>query len=94
MVEYYKRSLRAPPNRRQKTGQLHPLRFMFSGIECRVLGTFLQGPCWDDVFGADIENFYSSHNYSVFKPKGKVLDTSLNFREGGGIPAERPGQDW
>ncbi len=34
------------------------------------------------VFGADVENFYSAHNYSVYKPIGKVLEVIANLRDG------------
>src|SRR5205823_6477137 len=34
------------------------------------------------TFGADVENFYSSHNYSVVKPSPEVLEMIVNFREG------------
>jgi DNA helicase HerA-like ATPase len=61
---------------------------MFSGIECRVLGTYYrQGG--KPSFGADVENFYSAHNYSAYKPRGKVLEYVVNFREGDGIPGGR-----
>src|SRR5262249_43862964 len=33
-------------------------------------------------FGADVENFYSAHNYSVVKPHPDVLEAIVNFREG------------
>jgi DNA helicase HerA-like ATPase len=58
---------------------------MFSGIECRVLGTYYREN-GKTKFGADVENFYSAHNYSVYKPTGKVLEYIVNFREGDGIP--------
>jgi DNA helicase HerA-like ATPase len=58
---------------------------MFSGIECRVLGTYYRQD-GKTKFGADVENFYSAHNYSVYKPTGKVLEYIVNFREGDGIP--------
>jgi hypothetical protein len=44
-------------------------------------------PC----FGADVENFYSAHNYSVYKPNGKVLEYIVNFREGRNPGQERSG---
>src|SRR5207247_2634184 len=33
-------------------------------------------------FGADLENFYSAHNYRVVKPSAPVLEYIVNFREG------------
>lgn len=85
MVEYYKEEEPGAGKPGQRLDSFTRYEFMFSGIECRVLGTFYRtaGATW---FGADIENFYSSHNYSVYKPKGKVLEYIVNFREGGGIP--------
>src|SRR5438067_652495 len=59
--------------------------FQFSGLECRVLGSFyLEGA--KTTFGADVDNFYSPNNYSVYKPGGRLLEYIVNFREGSGIP--------
>jgi Helicase HerA, central domain len=81
MIEYYKDNQRT-------TGQNNQLdtftryEFSFSGLQCRVLGTFYkEGPAGTN-FGADVENFYSSHNYSVIKPNADVLELIVNFREG------------
>jgi hypothetical protein len=38
------------------------------------------------TFGADVDNFYSPNNYSVYKPAGRVLEYIVNFRKGEGIP--------
>jgi hypothetical protein len=85
MVEYYKEE--APEaGKAQQLDSFTRYEFMFSGVECRVLGTFYKGPDGKTCFGADIENFYSSHNYSVFKPRGKALEYIVNFREDGGVP--------
>lgn len=85
MVDYYKEGLTSGPDGSQKLDSFTRYEFMFSGIECRVLGTYyrLDGKT---CFGADVENFYSAHNYSTFKPRGKVLEYIVNFREGNGIP--------
>ena len=85
MVDYYKEGPTPGPDSSKKLDSFTRYEFMFSGLECRVLGTYYSQkgkPC----FGADVENFYSSHNYSVYKPKGKVLEYIVNFREGDGIP--------
>lgn len=64
MVEYYKDS-------QKTTGQDSQLdsftryEFSFSGLECRVIGTFYKDEKKKTNFGADVENFYSAHNYSV-----------------------------
>jgi hypothetical protein len=50
---------------------LHQLRF--SGVSCRVLGTFRMrqtGKEWTLVFGSDISNFYSGRGMKVYKPVG------------------------
>jgi len=89
MVEYYKDNLKT-------TGQGSQLdtytryEFSFSGIECRILGTFYQDKNHKTRFGADVENFYSAHNYTVVKPYPNVLELIANFREGGivGTPVD------
>src|SRR6266436_6942834 len=63
----------------------HSLRIPW---ECRVLGTFYQDDAENLVFGADLENFYSAHNYSVYKPSGVMLEKIVNFREGDTIPGQ------
>src|SRR3546814_19880084 len=54
--------------------------FSFSGLECRILGTFYkEGGNFE--FGADVENFYSAHNYKVFKATNKILELIVNQRD-------------
>ncbi len=60
--------------------------FQFSGLECRVLGSFYQNAQGNTCFGADVDNFYGPNNYSVYKPSGNVLEYLVNFREGDGLP--------
>jgi hypothetical protein len=86
MVEYYKED--QPPGQagQKKLDTFTRYEFMFSGLRCRVLGTYYRDSNGKTVFGADLENFYSAHNYSVFKPRGRVLEYLVNFREGDGIP--------
>jgi hypothetical protein len=91
MCEYYKEDLPTSGAVTSKLDSFTRYEFMFSGLECRVLGTFYRESDGRTVFGADVENFYSAHNYSVFKPVGKVLEYVVNFREGEGIPGG-PGQ--
>jgi DNA helicase HerA-like ATPase len=85
MVDYYKEGPAPGPGGEKKLDSFTRYEFMFSGLKCRVLGTYYRQ---NDKprFGADVENFYSAHNYSVYKPKGKVLEYIVNFREGDGIP--------
>ena len=87
MVEYYKDNLQVSG----PTSQLDEYtryEFSFSGLECRILGTFYLDRNGALVFGADLENFYSAHNYSVFKPSGDILELIVNFREGSTIPGQ------
>ncbi len=82
MVEYYKEDIDTSSD---KLDSYTRYEFMFSGLECRVLGTFYREN-GKTIFGADVDNFFSSHNYSVYKPRGKALEYVVNFREGEGIP--------
>lgn len=86
MVDYYKESAPVAGGQSAKLDTFTRYEFQFSGLECRVLGTFYREPDGATVFGADLDNFYSAHNYAVFKPVGKVLEYVVNFREGEGIP--------
>lgn len=85
MVDYYKEGPAPGPGGEKKLDSFTRYEFMFSGLKCRVLGTYYRQN-GKPHFGADVENFYSAHNYSVYKPKGKVLEYIVNFREGDGIP--------
>lgn len=81
MVEYYKDNLRTSG----KTTELDTFtryEFSFSGLECRILGTFYCEKEGETKFGADVENFYSSHHYTVIKPNSEALEYIVNFREG------------
>lgn len=86
MVDYYKETSPGTGESQSKLDTFTKYEFQFSGLECRILGTFYNDGEGRTVFGADIDNFYSSHNYSLFKPTGKVLEYIVNFREGEGIP--------
>lgn len=83
MIEYYKDNLKTAG----KDSQLDTYtryEFGFSGLECRILGTFYSEKAEGDVrFGADVENFYSAHNYTVVKPNAEALRFIVNFRDGG-----------
>ena len=88
MVDYYKES--APTATiSSPLDSFTRYEFQFSGIECRVLGTFYKVKDGADAgkvaFGSDVENFYSANNYSAFKPAGKVLEYIVNFKEDGGV---------
>ncbi len=81
MVEYYKDDLKTT-GKDSQLDQYTRYEFSFSGLECRVLGTFYRDKDAKPRFGADLENFYSSHNYRVVKPSPTVLEYIVNFREG------------
>jgi DNA helicase HerA-like ATPase len=81
MIEYYKDNLKTSGAGNQ-LDSFTRYEFSFSGLECRTLGTFYRDGNGKTYFGADIENFYSAHNYSVVKPNPEVLTLIVNFREG------------
>ena len=85
MVDHYKESEAIETD----TGALDSYtryEFQFSGLECRVLGSFYRDREGKTRFGADVDNFYGPNNYSVYKPSGNVLEYVVNFREGDGLP--------
>ena len=81
MIEYYKDNLKTS-GKESQLDSFTRYEFSFSGVECRILGTFYKNDKGQLSFGADVENFYSAHNYSVFKPNVEVLELIVNFREG------------
>jgi len=81
MVEYYKDNLKTT-GKGSQLDDFTRYEFGFSGLECRVLGTFYKDAEGKTVFGADVENFYSAHHYSVYKPEGEVLEFIANLRDG------------
>jgi hypothetical protein len=86
MVEYYRENIQTSGT----TNQLDDFTryyFSFSGLECRILGTFYRDiESNKTVFGADVENFYSAHHYAVYKPVGRVLEVIANLRDGNSVP--------
>nr|WP_284500463.1 DUF87 domain-containing protein [Microbulbifer sp. GX H0434] len=97
MIEYYKDgsdiSGRAGNNRSSKLDDFTRYEFSFSGLQCRVLGAFYKLKKEVDrdgektvletlEFGADLENFYSANNYSVYKATDSVLREIVNQRDG------------
>lgn len=81
MVEYYKDNLKTSGKETQ-LDTFTKYEFGFSGVQCRTLGTFYKDADGMLNFGADVENFYSAHNYRVIKPAPNVLEAIVNFREG------------
>ncbi|HRJ52898.1 MAG TPA: DUF87 domain-containing protein [Candidatus Thiothrix moscowensis] len=95
MIEYYKEgtdiSGRADSEQKSKLDDFTRYEFSFSGLQCRVLGSFYkikksigQGKAKETIeFGADLENFYSANNYSVYKATDKILQKITNQRDQG-----------
>lgn len=82
MVEYYKDNLETAGSG-TKLDEFTRWEFSFSGLECRILGTFYKYGGGEEVeFGADVENFYSANNYKVYKATGPVLKYIVNQRSG------------
>ena len=74
MVEYYKDDLNT-----SDLDSFTKYEFSFSGMECRVIGTFYKDEDDKLHFGADVENFFSAHHYRVFKPSPEVLKLVVNY---------------
>ncbi|WP_038220786.1 ATP-binding protein [Virgibacillus alimentarius] len=87
MIEYYKDNINTSGSGNE-LDDFTRYEFSFSGLECRILGSFYKESNGNVLFGADVENFYSAHNYSVFKPKGKALDFIVNGNDEGIINEE------
>lgn len=85
IIEYYKDNLKTT-GKESQLDDFTRYEFSFSGLECRILGTFYKDNDNKIVFGADVENFYSAHNYSVYKPTDKVLEVIANLRDGDDVP--------
>lgn len=81
MIEYYKDNLNTS-GKNSDLDNLTKYEFSFSGLECRVLGTFYTNNGKLE-FGADVENYYSAHNYKVFKATNKILELIVNQRDKG-----------
>jgi len=95
MVDHYKETA-ADDTSVSKLDSYTRYEFQFSGLECRVLGSFYLDESARTQFGADVDNFYGPNNYSVYRPSGRVLEYIVNFRDGelipGGVGDQRIGQ--
>jgi hypothetical protein len=80
MVDHYKET---PPGGGTPLDSFTRAEFQFSGMECRVIGSFYRDSDSKIRFAGDLDNFYAPNNYRVVKPTGKVLEYIVNFREGG-----------
>lgn len=79
MIEYYKDNLNTS-GEKSELDDFTRYEFSFSGLECRILGAFYKdGNSFE--FGADVENFYSAHNYKIFKATSKILELIVNQRD-------------
>lgn len=85
MVDHYKENA-ATDTSANKLDSYTRYEFQFSGLECRVLGSFYRDENGRTQFGADVDNFYGPNNYSVYRPSGRVLEYVVNFRDGESIP--------
>jgi hypothetical protein len=85
MIEYYKDNLSTTSGGAE--GQIDSFtryHFSWSGLKCRILGTFYRDASGKIQFGADVENFFSASNYKVYKPQAKTLEYLVNFRDNSG----------
>lgn len=52
----------------------------YSGLECRVLGTFFKDEKGNLKFGSDIENYYGTQILRIYKPSSLSLETIINYK--------------
>lgn len=52
----------------------------YSGLECRVLGTFFKDNNGNLKFGSDIENYYGTQILKVYKPSYLSLESIINYK--------------
>lgn len=60
----------------------------YAGVRCRVLGTFYcdlvdgsTASSYSVIFGSDLSNYYPNRGLKVFKARGDVLKTIVNYRD-------------
>lgn len=96
MVDFYKENAvsdaTASKPAANKLDSYTRYEFQFSGLECRVLGSFYRDTAGRTRFGADVDNFYGPNNYSVYRPSGPVLEYIVNFRDGESVPGGKGDQ--
>ena len=57
-------------------------RVSFTGLDCRIIGTFYEDGRDGKVvleFGHDVDNFYATATYRVFKPVGDGLSAIASY---------------
>lgn len=57
----------------------------YSGLECRVLGTFFKSDQGNLMFGSDIENFYGTQILKIYKPSHQSLERIVNYKSNQGM---------
>ena len=72
----------------QQTDQFTLNLLRYSGVRCRILGTFRTYQAeptaeWQLYFGADIANFYAGQGMKIYKPNGDALRKIVNYRDSG-----------
>jgi hypothetical protein len=79
-IEFYKENIdiTSAKSKDNTLDDFTRFEFSFSGMECSILGTFYKNTEGNTEFGADVENFFSSHYYKVYKLKGKYLEYVVN----------------
>lgn len=84
MIEYYKEGIDTANSTSKELDDFTRYDMSFSGLECRILGTFYKEVENNELrFGSDIENFFSPNNYRVYKPTSEILNKIVNFYDGG-----------
>lgn len=76
IVDYYKDN-RETSGSKSEIDVVTKVELSYSGLECRVLGTFYKDN-GKIIFGSDVENFYSSYHYKVYKLRGEALEYIVN----------------
>jgi len=54
-------------------------QLQFNGLECRILGTFYVNEDGQLCLGSDLETYHSAAQLHVYKPRGEVLATIVNY---------------
>lgn len=83
----------------QQTDQFTLNLLRYSGVRCRILGTFRAfqpepDSEWQLHFGADISNFYAGQGMKIYKPVANALQKIVNYRsdESGQLTTRRVGR--
>lgn len=77
IIDYYKDN-KITSGSQSEIDPLTKHELSYSALKCRVLGTFYKNNDGTIVFGADVENFYSSYHYKTYKVQDKPLEYIVN----------------